>query len=361
MVRVVNISPWRVKEANAIDMSKDKVSSELDQALQETGMVVITGHGIPKAVLDDLLKDMDTWFTSMSAEDKEKRFTMGPYGCLDGGYTKLGIEAVAASMKGKEALKNVDSVESFVFRGKPMNFKGEAPSMQVTAEAYYDHVTSLLATLHAIICRALGVDEKFFYETGTIPSMDIHSLKLSYYPREEGVSPDNSSLRYGAHTDFQDITVLRPSKYDWMPLSGGSGTENKVATTGGLQVFNSATKEWECVVLPPHNEGDEEEPLCVNLGDFWEIWSHGKYISPLHRVTARGYEVDRSQIQYKEEEAGMVSAARKSVVFFSVPDDEAVIKPLPGTLPAERASTMYDGVERTAGEHLALKLARINV
>ena len=359
MVRVVNISPWRVKDANAIVMSK--VSDEVDQALQETGMVVITGHGIPKTVLDDLLKDMDAWFTSMSAEDKERRFTMGPYGCLNGGYTKLGIEAVAASVEGKEALKNVDGVESFVFRGKPTNFKGEAPSMQVAADAYYDHVTSLLATLHAIICRALGVDEKFFYETGIIPSMDIHSLKLSYYPQEEGVSLGNS-LRYGAHTDFQDITVLRPSKYDWMPLSGSSGTKNKVATTGGLQVFNSDTKEWECVVLPPHNDDDEEEPLCVNLGDFWEIWSHGKYISPLHRVTARGYEVDRSQIHYKEgEEDGEVSAARKSVIFFSVPDDKAVIKPLPGTLPAEHATTMYDGMERTAGEHLALKLARINV
>jgi isopenicillin N synthase-like dioxygenase len=379
MVRVVDISAWvGGKKSSYNGAAKDQCATELDQALQETGMVIITGHGVPKVVLNDLLRSMDEWFSSMSVEDKEKRFTLGPYGCIEGGYTKMGIEAVGASV-GKDALKNVDGVESFVFRGKPTKFTGkEAPRMQPMADAYYDHVTRLLATLHAIICHALGVDENFFYESGIIPSTDIHSLKLSYYPHEESASPDK--LRYGAHTDFQDLTVLRPSQFDWVPFHRGSSRsgdaddadgadgaddaggadDGEVVTSGGLQVYDKKTEQWQCVVVPDGGEGDE--PLCVNLGDFWEIWSNGKYVSPLHRVTAYGYKVKRSQAKAGVKEGGAVGScvARKSVIFFSVPDDRAVIRPLPGVLPAKGSSFIYDGVDRSAGEHLAMKLARIN-
>lgn len=282
----------------------------------------------------------------------------------------MGVEAVAASVRGKEALTNIDGVESFVFRGNPTNFQGETPSMQPSAQAYYDKVTKLLRTLHAMICSALGVEEDYFYaKGGIIPNMDIHSLKLSYYPSGATESVKHESegegpLRYGAHTDFEDLTILRPSKYDWMQLDDNDNDSRPmVQTTGGLQVYHQGMQRWVSVIVPDVGDEDEEEPLCVNLGDFWLIWSHGRYKSPLHRVTGIGFAVPRSEakVKVKGNCASTPPAARKAVVFFSVPDDKVVIRPLPGTHPAPgTTATIYDGIERSAGEHLAIKLARIN-
>ena len=366
-VRVVDISSWtsegsREGSREANFQSRSTCSSEVAQALEETGMVVVKGHGIPADVVNALKAKSLRWF--QETKDKEA-FIRGPYGCEDGGYTAIGVEAVAASTEGKQALDHIDAVESFVFRGQPSKkFVGDgAPSITSEAEAYYIQLVNLLKTMHAIICSSLGVPGDHFYANGIMPATDIHSLKLSYYPPfgVPSVPPSAISrrLRYGAHTDFQDITILRPDINDWTALSGDAVEGEEIPTTGGLQVY---TREdtWEAVVI------HDDDALCLNLGDFWETWSNGRFRSPLHRVTASGYPLSRAKAKAPVMAEAAAEQPRFSAIFFSVPADSAIVEPLPGTPPisglASASKNVVDGDGKclSAGEHLAVKLARIN-
>ena len=352
-VKVVDISSWTNEGAEL--GSRLKTSSEMAEALSSVGMVVVTGHGVSPVTLNALKERSMRWF--MEAEAKTKGdFIRGPYGCEEGGYTTMGVEAVAASIEGKKALDHIDAVESFVFRGQPSSKKFPDLALVSDAEEYYSELVKLLRTIHAIICHALGVAEDYFYSNDIIPATDIHSLKLSHYPPPTQANVPASAisrkLRYGAHTDFQDVTILRPDVNDWTALSAegdGKGLDEEVPTRGGLQVLIG--EAWEAVVI------DDDDALCVNLGDFWETWSNGRFRSPLHRVTASGYPLQRRKAKFSGSASTSSDRARFSAIFFSVPKDSAIIKPLPGTTPTS-ASATYEPM--TAGEHLAMKLARIN-
>lgn len=353
-VKVVDISSWTTEESVDLE-SRKKTSGLIAEALSSVGMCVIKGHGISISALKSLREGGLRWFTETGSKEKDS-FNRGPYGCVNGGYTSMGVEAVAASAEGKKAHDHVDAVESFVFWGQPSKgFPGEDLSFLSEAESYYLELVKLLRTMHAIVCSALGVEEDFFYQgEAPIISKPVHSLKCSHYPppnrADIPASAISRKLRYGAHTDFQDITILRPDCCDWIALSSAEGGTDEVPTSGGLQVFTRGEK-WEAVVI------DDDNALCVNLGDFWEIWSNGRFRSPPHRVTTSGYPLHKSKA--KATTSSLTDKARFSAIFFSIPDDSAVIMPLPGTSPASDAgSSEYEPM--TAGEHLKKKLERIN-
>lgn len=361
-IPMVDISSWIAESSSSPSLEsnsrRDDCARQFHKAMTEWGMVVITGHGLPAPLLSECLQDCHAWFSKTPLETK-LQYTRGPYGCAEGGYTPRGIEAVAASELGKKAQNHVDAIESYVFRGLP---DGEIISR--AAVGYYRHMCRLLRVLHQILCAALDVkDLDHFFTSGILPANEeasVHSLKFSYYPDDESL-PSNqesaaSKLRYGSHTDFQDITILRPDPMDWSALSGGDNdsSTDSVPTTGGLQVWNPRLEEWHAVQV------EDPTALVVNLGDFWKIWSGGQFTSPLHRVTASGW---RLPAEKAREVCPSSTNARVSLIFFSVPNEEAIVEPLPGVIvKSEGTQPLLDeGLKPlTAGEHLAIKLARIN-
>jgi isopenicillin N synthase-like dioxygenase len=372
MVSTVDISSWT--SPGASDAEKALASTNLAKAFEEVGMVVIIGHGIPTTSINGCLQACKSWFEETKLEEKTA-FVKGPYGSIEGGYTAIGNEKVGNADQ-DEGSNPADAVESFVWRGQPsVRWNGEAPSMLPAAETYYTELYQLMTIIHAMMCCALGVPENYFYskEEGEglqiINAPDVHSLKLSHYPGTPSPSTakerDAASkrLRYGAHTDFQDVTILRPDKTDWTALeteiTKETDTTTMVATTGGLQVYHREAQTWQPVVI------QDDDALCVNLGDFWETWSHGRFRSPMHRVTASGFVIERSRAKTKKQSASgggggdAACPSRVSMIFFSVPNDDVVIKPLPGCPPLSNAGNKYDGRHLTAAEHLAIKLARI--
>ena len=130
------------------------------------------------------------------------------------------------------------------------------------------------------------------------------------------------ALRYGAHTDYQTFTVLRADP-----------------EVGGLQV-QLADGRW--LDAPREADaparGDDEPLLFVNAGDLTARWTNGRWRSAPHRVVNTE-----------------IARARRSLVFFTGPDDDAEISPIV----AEGDTARFAPI--TAGAHLRAKLGISNV
>ena len=414
------------------DEENQVVASQWDEAFREHGFVVIIGHGVPSELVTALESAMDTFFTGLS-HDEKMLYNNGSYGTPLGGYSPLFTEAVAQSSSGIDGggggsdgvRSGIDAVESFAFTIHPLLFKARqmlsssAPSSSSSstvaasrlmdcAAAYYTAVEQLLYLLHRISAYALGLPHvnyindhyQFNFTAGERQGEGISSgnaLKLSHYPH---VTPPSSQLststsplsggedkrdkvaRYGAHTDFQGFTILRPDPRDW--AADGAG---------GLEVLHAGTGTWLPVVLPsaseirsrlrPRDNGEGPGPasgdfaLVVNAGDLIQRWTNDRWVSAVHRVSPRTHtHTDTSTLSstsvpvLREAPSASASAAgRTAVVFFSGPRDDALVAVLPMRRRGQGAdkdekdkeedtvAAKYEPIR--SGDHLLLKLRQM--
>ena len=69
----------------------------------------------------------------------------------------------------------------------------------------------------------------------------------------------NSEIRYGAHTDYQGYTILRPDKRDWHTVQDDcSGYRIQY---GGLEAKGRDSIDWIKVKIP-----QEFNALVINAG-----------------------------------------------------------------------------------------------
>ena len=92
---------------------------------------------------------------------------------------------------------------------------------------------------------------------------------MIHYPKWDGEVKEGQ-LRGGSHTDYGSITLLW--RYD---------------DTGGLQVENKETGEWEDVPVV-------ENSIVLNVADMFSRWSNGILKSTNHRVV----NTDMTQSRY---------------------------------------------------------------
>lgn len=331
-IPIIDISPWTRPDAD--EEERLEVARAWDAAFSASGFAIVVSHGISTDVFERMDREARQFF-ERDAETKMEH-NHGPYGNPKGGYTPPGVEAVGRS-KGEEGAK-ADPVENFAFRGPPADYQGKdgQPSTPFPyAQQYVNQMESLLATFHRITAAAFGLPAEFFNEKfrGSMGA-NGNALRLAYYPSPANLSDraDLGEKRYGEHTDYQTFTILRPDPNDW--------TGNR----GGLEVFLEPTQEWVPVVLPKGRDA-----LVVNAGDLWELWTNERWHSGLHRVTGAGVSLPGSQPSADEP-----VPARLSLVYFSGPDDGALIEPISGIGKGTRKAV-------TSGDHLRQKLGITNV
>ena len=455
--------------------SKHELLRLWDESFCEHGAIILRGHGITNSLVNALNNESLSFFKDTPLNLKEQ-LTFGHYGNEKGGYSCVGMEAVAASILGKSAAKHVDPVESFVFRGQPCSFTLPTPTLTHTdtvdggtadtdageqhipssspsfpsplfpsADIYVQKMQSLLKTIHVLCCEALEMErlEKkeleqepeqveeqeeeeldgfSYFESLYSDEGHADALRIAYYPPTSTLptlSPaPRPRLRYGAHTDYQDITILKPDYNDWTILdssssydsiSGSNSSVGKstVLTTGGLQILRRGAilreqdEEEGDAWIPIRITHDEtiptlDVPLIINIGDFWNIWTSNRWQSPVHRVTcececkvegvvANNITATTNTLLPPPKTTIMMTRARQSLVFFSLPRDSALVYPLKGgKLAASFSSDTCSGVFTDtnsdsningtgganpnpsrytpirAGQHLANKIARSN-
>jgi isopenicillin N synthase-like dioxygenase len=181
---------------------------------------------------------------------------------------------------------------------------------------------------------------------------------------EEGLAAavEAGGVRYGAHTDYQGFTILRPDPTQpglevFVPMEAKQPTpdnsknlaSSKEGEGGDLDATREGSDsgggdggEW---VPVSEDEISARGALVVNIGDLFQQWTNDRWRSTLHRV--------------KNPPKGTAAAGmpRLSLVFFTGPREDSVIEVLQECV-APGQAPKYQPI--VAGDHLRAKLAASN-
>lgn len=299
------------------------VARKIGEACENVGFLMVTGHGIPRSLVDEV-DSLCRSFFHLPEEEKQK--VASEPGKPPRGHRALGSSTLART----EGDLPPDIRESFVTgpeaeAGDPYyqqagaarffapNVWPDRPAeLQATFESYYGACSKLAGELMKLFALALDLPESFFDDK---IDREISALNVNHYPRQK-VAAKPGQIRAGAHTDYGSLTIL---------ATDGS--------PGGLQLW--LDNEWQDV-MPP------QDAFIINLGDLMAQWTNDRWRSTLHRVINPPSEV-------------AATTERQSIVFFHQPNFDAPIVCLP-TCVAPGAEPKY--APTTSGEHLMAELAK---
>jgi isopenicillin N synthase-like dioxygenase len=277
-----------------------------DAAMRRFGFVLITGHGIPEALLDGVYEQAQAFFARPLPEKMQLCFPDLKRGQ---GYGPLLNETVG---KARDAGARPDLCESLCFTATPGAranlWPQDMPGFRSAIENYIAAANALSHDLMRLSALALHLPPDFFASTYTRMNSD---LRCVLYP-DQPAPPEDGQLRYGPHTDFGGFTLLRQD-----------------SAPGGLQVLVDGA--WLDVTPMPGT-------LVVNAGDLVQRWSNDVWKSNVHRV----------QNPPRDARTG---TRRLSIVLFTGPNDDALIQALPGTGAPRHAPIL-------AGAHMEARMTQ---
>jgi isopenicillin N synthase-like dioxygenase len=311
-VPIIDIAPFR----HGTDADKRTVAKAVDQACRDIGFLVIQGHGVSKALMDDMQRVSRDFF---DLDLREKQKVARPANDVARGYIGMDEESLARSrdpqaygsdLNESLMIGPVDAVP-VDYAMAPEAGKHFAPNLWPEGPAqlqtiwtdYYRAMGELAQTLMRIFAMALGLPETHF--DGAI-NRHISRLRVRNYPAQL-TPPMPGQIRAGAHSDYGSLTIL--------------ATEDK---PGGLQVCNAAG-QWVDVPVAP-------DCFIINIGDLMALWTNDTWVSTLHRVV-------------NPPTGAGAGSRRQSLVFFHNPNYDANITSLISGEPAKYPPT-------TSGAHL---------
>ncbi len=234
---------------------KDSFVQKLGKAYEEVGFVAVKNHGIPVALIEDLYKNVQQFF-SLPA-DKKKNYEIAE---LAGqrGYTSFGKEHA----KGSNApdLKEFFQYGQSVAEDHPLQSEypenisvKEVEGFNETLYKSYRAFEKSGKSILQAIALYLGLEEHFFddkVEKGNSIVRAIHYPPITEEPK--------SAIRAEQHEDINLITLLVG------------------ASAGGLEI---CTKQNEWVPVT-----SLEDQIVVNVGDMLQRLTNNKLKSTTHRV-----------------------------------------------------------------------------
>ncbi len=249
-IPVVNLADF----ASGDPQLKQSFVNQLGKAYEEVGFVAVSNHGIPDALITDLYKEVEQFF-SLSAGEKEKY--KKPELAGQRGYTSFGTEHA----KGYDA---PDLKEFFQFGQEadadPINGQypsnvhvDEIPEFTPTLLKAYKAFEHSGSSLLQAIALFLDLDEHYFDQ---FVHYGNSILRAIYYPpiTEE----PRSAIRAEQHEDINLITLLVGASAD------------------GLQIL-SMQGNWVPVTSLPGQ-------IVVNVGDMLQRLTNNRLRSTTHRV-----------------------------------------------------------------------------
>ncbi|ROZ44158.1 isopenicillin N synthase family oxygenase [Rhodococcus sp. WS3] len=259
-IPLVDLEQWRTGSS----LQRAKLSERVDQALQGSGFLLISGHGIDPELRAQIRAAGSAFFTSGPATKHRYRTHVGGRGWIpSGAEANAFVEEAPGPADLKETYTNgwddystgdpvVDN-EWFA----PNVWPTEVPEFERLCATYTEQMRSLAAELLTVFASALNLDPDWFTSrTDRAP----HSFNLNRYPAmaETGIAIDGQ-YRIAPHTDFGVITIL-----------------DRQAGYGGLQV-DTGDGSWV-------NAPFVDDAFTINIGDLMARWTGDRWRSTRHRV-----------------------------------------------------------------------------
>lgn len=305
-----------------------RVARDVDEALQTTGFLAVTGHGVDPALIRGMTQAC-TEFFDLPLEEKMR--WKNPSGSISRGYVPFGGESNGRTTDGaappdaKEQIAfgrfEVSDEERRAAHARtafePNILPTQPDGFAATVNAYYRAMEALSGRMLGVFAAALGQPDGFFTD-----KFDRHTsvMRVLNYPDPANVTIAPGQLRSGEHTDFGSLTLLLADD-----------------APGGLQV-KLRHGGWIDVVPPPGS-------FVINIGDLMAVWTNDRWVSNLHRVAVPPITPGRS-------------SRRQSIAYFVHANFDALIECIPGCAsasnPARHAPVL-------AGEHRLMKVRQASM
>ena len=290
----------------------ERVEREIGEALRGIGFFALSGHGVPKSLIDDAYAAALRFF-DLPPAGRAALVVSGAKG--QRGYTGFAEEQAAGA--------DVPDLKEFfqVVRTDGRSAYGEnvwpdaVPDFRRSVAELYDRLATLADRVAAACSRYLGLGREFLPER---IAGGESILRLIHYPPIPEDAPVRA-VRAAAHADINFLTLLVG------------------ATAGGLEVRDHAGG-WV-----PVTAGHDE--IIVDSGDMLQNLTGGLFRSTVHRV-----------VNPPPGSPG-ARARRLSMPFFVHPRRDVDLSPLPAL--RERGATPDQYRTLTAGEFLDERLAQI--
>ncbi|MGC7094867.1 isopenicillin N synthase family dioxygenase [Amycolatopsis lurida] len=258
-VPLIDLRPWFHGDAG----DRAAVARRVDDALQDSGFLLITGHGVAPELRAETRRLAREFFALPPSVKQRYAVTVGGRGWLPPGVEANGYaEGTETPPDLKESFSvGADSgvgdpaVDSFWFQRNV--FPAEVAGLERTVTAYLAEMRRVSDELLTLFAVALGLDPAHFTAHTGHPT---YTMNINWYPPLTAVGPpEPGQFRIGPHTDFGTVTVL-----------------DRQAGVGGLQVC-TADGRWEDAPFDP-------AAFTVNIGDLMARWTGDRWRSTRHRV-----------------------------------------------------------------------------
>jgi isopenicillin N synthase-like dioxygenase len=320
-IPAIDIGPW----CGGDPAGARRVAEAVGMACERIGFLIITGHGIPDALVRRVF-DVSLVFFDLPLEEKVVLRSDDPG--VPRGYSALASKNLGRTygLDTPPDLREqffVGPLEDWSshFRSFPGAARVYAPNVwpgrpsefREVFTAYYRAQERLARDLMRIFALALDLPAVWF---DTAVDRHFSTCPSNLYPEPSG-EPLPGQLRAGPHTDFGSLTILAVND-----------------APGGLQVL-FPDGAWHDVRPAPGQ-------FVVNLGDMMQRWTNDRWKSTVHRVV--------------NPPPGRATGSRRQTVgFFLHPNFDARVACLPTCTDASRPPR-YAPI--LAGEHMLAKLER---
>lgn len=306
-IPLVNLSDYATGDA----ATKQAFIDQLATAFHGIGFVGVTGHGIPKQLIDDFYVAAKKFFAMDTATKKQYEI---PGAAGQRGYTSFGKE------KAKQS-EVADLKEFFQIGQETANMTteernpdvAEVPEFMKLGRQLYRQFEEKGNILLEAIAHHLNLPSDYF---STYTKDGVSILRAIHYPPI--TSEPKSAIRAEQHEDINLITLLVG------------------ASAGGLELLN-ADGEWQEVV-------PENDEIVINVGDMLQRLTNNYLKSTTHRV------VNPPKSEWHK--------PRLSIPFFLHPRPEMSLNVLESQVTADNPRH-YDPI--TAGGYLDERLREIGL
>lgn len=264
-VPVLDLGAWY----DGSPAERAQLAAALDTALSSVGFFLVTGHRVPDHLRTAVRTAAAQFFALPTPVKQRYAVTVAGRGWLPPGVEANGYsEGTSTPPDLKESFSvgadqrvGIPEVDDYWFQ--PNVWPAEVAALRTAVTEYIGQMRRLADDLLGLCAAALGTADPdfpgdFFTAASDHPT---HTLNINWYPPISVVGePLPGQYRIGPHTDFGTVTIL-----------------DREPGTGGLQVWNAQTCEWEDAPYVPG-------AFTINTGDLLARWTGDRWVSNRHRV-----------------------------------------------------------------------------